>query len=603
MKKYLKMSKEELVECLWDENPDVKRLLKFSKVLREAHDNFFSYLNYFERSYFNIHSENYSEDIPIVERNNAKECIRVMKNIIRTENDRLTGFSAFGLLYGLACGDEKAFNKAGEGFLCEMIFLLKGVKAKSEGYLCYTAPVEYGEGREGALLRSATLDGYSKMMAERFERYKTGADPRLVRGREKMKKKILRYFGAGEKEWGDYRWHLKNVVTDLETVEALVSLSRQEREGLALAEKHGIAFQITPYYLSLFNESGRCADDASIRAQVLHSANYCKSVVRNRKKGADMDFMGEKSTSPADLITRRYAQIVILKPYDSCPQICTYCQRNWEITDLKSARTTKEKLRAAIAWIAGNPSIYEVLLTGGDPLTLSNAALDEILGELAKIKHIIRVRIGTRTLVTMPQRIDDGLISVLKKYHKWGLREICVMTHFQHFTEVTPEAIAACEKLKLAGMNIYNQQVFTYFNSRKFETALLRKTLKLAGIDPYYTFNTKGKGETADFRVPISRLEQERKEEARLLPGIVRTDEPVFNVPKIGKSHLRAWQDHEPIMITPSGERIYRFFPWESRFAARDAYIYTDVSLYGYLKRLESDGEDPDDYKTIWYYF
>jgi lysine 2,3-aminomutase len=101
----------------------------------------------------------------------------------------------------------------------------------------------------------------------------------------------------------------------------------------------------------------------------------------------------------------------------------------------------------------------------------------------------------------------------------------------------------------------------------------------------------------------VSRLEQERKEEARLLPGIVRTDEPVFNVPKIGKSHLRAWQDHEPIMITAAGERIYRFFPWESRFAARDAYVYKDVSIYDYLKRLEADGENPDDYKTIWYYF
>ncbi|OQA74273.1 MAG: Glutamate 2,3-aminomutase [bacterium ADurb.Bin243] len=215
----------------------------------------------------------------------------------------------------------------------------------------------------------------------------------------------------------------------------------------------------------------------------------------------------------------------------------------------------------------------------------------------------MRIRIGTRTLVTMPQRIDEGLIEILKKYHKWGRREICIMTHFQHFSEITPEACAACEKIKSAGMNIYNQQVFTFFNSKKFETCLLRKTLKIIGVDPYYTFNTKGKQETADFRVPIARLEQERKEEARLLPGIVRTDEPVFNVPKIGKSHLRAWQDHEPIMITADGKRIYRFFPWESRFAVSDAYVYADVSIYDYLKRLESEGENVDDYKTIWYYF
>lgn len=116
-------------------------------------------------------------------------------------------------------------------------------------------------------------------------------------------------------------------------------------------------------------------------------------------------------------------------------------------------------------------------------------------------------------------------------------------------------------------------------------------------------FNTKGKEETSDFRVPIARLLQESKEEARLLPGIMRTDEPVFNVPRIGKSHLRAWQDHEPIMILADGRRVYRFLPWDSRLIASDDYLYTDVSIYDYLKRLYHDGEDVDQYRSIWYYF
>lgn len=603
MKQFLKMSKEELIDYLWEENPDVKRLLKFSKISYEARNNFFAYLNFYERNYFNVQSEHYNEDIPIVERNNAKECIRVLKNIIRTENDKISGWSAFELLFSLACDEKKASAAVSEGFLCEMIFLLKGVKAKSESYLCYTGPEEYEDGRGGAIKRSRTLDSYSRLMFDRFKSFKTGMDKGLLAERKKMKNKILKFFNAEESDWQDYKWHLKNVVSDIKTLSKLVSLSAEEKGGLELAARYGIPFQITPYYLSLFNEKGRTSWDASIRAQVLHGKNYCENVAKSRKAGADMDYMGEKSTSPADLLTRRYAQIVILKPYDSCPQICTYCQRNWEITDLKSASVTGEKLKRAVKWIADNPNVVEVLLTGGDPLTLTNDFLDDILGELSKIKHLMRIRIGTRTLVTMPQRIDEGFIETLKKYHKWGRREICIMTHFQHSSEITPESSAACEKIKSAGMNIYNQQVFTFFNSKKFETCLLRKTLKIIGIDPYYTFNTKGKQETADFRVPIARLEQERKEEARLLPGIVRTDEPVFNVPKIGKSHLRAWQDHEPIMITSDGKRVYRFFPWESRFAVGDAYTYTDVSIYDYLKRLENEGENVDDYKSIWYYF
>ncbi len=603
MKKFMKMNKTELLEYLWKENPDVKRLLKYSKILFEARNNFFAYLNYFERSYFNVQSEHYRTDTPIIERNNAKECIRVLKNITRTENDKLTHCAAFEIIFKLACDKTEYLNKISEGFLCELIFLLKGLKANSSTYLCHSRPVEYENARHAAISRSKTLDSYSNLTLTRYNNYKTGLEKDMIKAREKMKAKILKYYGANESDWNDHRWQLKHVISDLKTLSELVSLNREETEGLKLAAKYSIPFQITPYYLSLFDETGRSDNDRAVRSQVLHSKNYCKNVFKSKQSGADMDYMGEKSTSPIDLITRRYAQIVILKPYDSCPQICTYCQRNWEITDLKSAKTTKDKLKKAIEWIAATPSIVEILLTGGDPLTLNNEPIEMIIKELAAIKHIERIRIGTRTLVTMPQRIDDGFIKIIKKYHKWGKREICIITHFQHPIEITPQACKAVEKLKNAGVNIYNQQVFTYFNSKKYETCLLRKTLKLIGIDPYYTFNTKGKEETIDFRVPIARLEQERKEEARLLPGIVRTDEPVFNVPKIGKSHLRAWQDHEPIMIKPNGKRIYRFYPWESRFAISEAYIYTDVSIYDYLKRLEADGEDIDDYKTIWYYF
>lgn len=122
-------------------------------------------------------------------------------------------------------------------------------------------------------------------------------------------------------------------------------------------------------------------------------------------------------------------------------------------------------------------------------------------------------------------------------------------------------------------------------------------------MDPYYTFNTKGKEETSDFRVPIARISQERKEEARFLPGLTRTDEPVFNVPKLGKSHLKAWQDHELIMIDRQGQRVYRFFPWESKVTHVNDYIYKDVSILKYLKRLQKDGEELEEYKSIWYYF
>ncbi|HQK79572.1 MAG TPA: KamA family radical SAM protein, partial [Syntrophales bacterium] len=341
-----------------------------------------------------------------------------------------------------------------------------------------------------------------------------------------------------------------------------------------------------------------------VRAQVIPSAAYCRSVAESRAKGFDMDFMGEKSTSPIDGITRRYPEIVILKPFNACPQICVYCQRNWEIKSIDDeVQMSREKVREAIAWIADHESITEVLVTGGDPLTLKNDYLDNLLGEIAAIKHVDRIRIGTRVPVTLPFRINDGFLAVLAKYHEWGKREIAIVTHFEHPTEMTEEALEVIKKLKNAGINIYNQQVFTYFNSRKFETCLLRRVLKLCGVDPYYSFSTKGKEETVDFRVPIARIEQERTEEARLLPGLIRTDEPVFNLPRLGKSQLKAWQDHEVIMILPDGRRVYRFYSWEVRLVTARDYLYTDIPIYDYLKRLDADGENVADYSTIWYYF
>jgi len=161
----------------------------------------------------------------------------------------------------------------------------------------------------------------------------------------------------------------------------------------------------------------------------------------------------------------------------------------------------------------------------------------------------------------------------------------------------------AVQKFRRYGIDVYNQLVYTFFNSRRFEASALRAKLRLIGVTPYYTFNTKGKEETDEYRVPIARLLQEQQEEARLFPGTVRTDEVVFNVPGLGKNYLRAGQNHDVIAILPDGRRIYEFHPWEKKLFLVDTYLYADVSIHGYLKRLRGIGEKTSDYKTIWYYY
>ncbi|WP_217423123.1 KamA family radical SAM protein [Methanocella conradii] len=505
-------SKEDLLEEMWLEGHYIKKMLASAKSLHEARDLFFDHLNDLERHYFNVYSDKHYKNLHIIEKNNAKECIRVLKNVIRTENEHLTGFSALKVLYNLAKDKKGALARVKEGFLAEFIYLFRGIYGKSDIF-CDSL---YDSGAtsdrvQASSIRSQQLDNYSMKMRQYFRRYKTGLDPEVIKRRDELKHDILSYFGASIEDWRDVSWQMSRIIKDVKTLSALVTLDKDEISALRYAEKNRIPFQITPYYLSLFNKDGKSDDDRAVRAQVLPSKRYCKRIAINRRYGADLDFMGEKWTSPIDGITRRYPQILILKPYDSCPQICVYCQRNWEIKCLDEAKVTKEKVKKAIDWIRENENITEVLVTGGDPLTLNDRYIGWLMDEVASIGHVERIRIGTRVLVTMPFRIGDRLIEILKKYHEPGRREVCIVTHFEHPMEMTPDSLEAIQKIRKAGMSVYNQQVFTYYNSRKFETVFLRKVLKVCGVDPYYTFNTKGKEETIDFRVPIARIEQERK--------------------------------------------------------------------------------------------
>ncbi len=602
MKRLIRYDKQRLLRELWQADSRVRDILGEARNLHNARGRLMDYLNSLEDKYFNITSGMKIIGKHIIERNNAKECIRVFKNILRTENEKLTGCSALQHLYNLARYPKASLEAVHEGFLCELIFLFWGINANS-GIL----PERFGTLRRDvagdAQRRSKHLDRYARHIRNAMKRYRTGFDKEQRKARYESTKKILEYFGATRKEWQDYRWHFKHLIRDLKTLQALARLSDDEEAGIKAAAKYGIPFQITPHYLSLFTLSGRNEYDRILRAQVIPSVDYCKKVKENRDKGIDLDFMGERATSPVPAITRRYPQIVILKPFDSCPQICVYCQRNWEIKESDSIDVRDKDISRALSWLTKNTEINEVLVTGGDPLMLRSSRLDALLGKLAQLRHIERIRIGTRMLVTLPFRFDDELLDVFKKYHELGKREVCIITHIESPLEITGDVLNAVKRIKALGISIHNQQVFTYYNSRHYESSHLRKVIRRCGIEPYYTFNTKGKEETTDFRVPIARLQQEMKEESRLMPGLVRTDNPVFNVPRLGKSNLRAWQDHEPIMLLPNGRRVYRFYPWESRLDYADDYIYTDVSIYDYLKRLYMDAEDIGDYQSIWYYF
>jgi lysine 2,3-aminomutase len=554
-----------------------------------------------------VDSYHKTPDMPSLEWVLTHDTVEACQNLFSQRNVSLARFNFPAYLDALANGRlPKDQAPPSSGFFAELDHLVRGIARLTRIYPDQIPAFLKHKGQKAARLRSADLSRMAKTGRRFMEHYASGLDPKVIRRRSRNKLRILNRFDATDLEWNSWSWHCRHIIRDADKLASLVRISDDEYRSVKAAQDTDLPFGITPYYLTLLDNRPNSPHDRGVRAQVIPSLAYVQSISRAKRQGCtSMDFMLENDTSPIDGITRRYPNVVILKPVLTCPQICVYCQRNWQIEDVHSntAAVDTKVVDRAIDWIAKNREINEVLITGGDPFLLSNSRIEHLLRRLSANPNILRIRIGTRTPVTLPQRITDALTKIVNRYHIPGKREMIIVTHFEHLYEITPEAMEAVQKFRRSGINVYNQLVYTFYNSRKFEAAALRQKLRLIGVTPYYTFNTKGKDETDDFRVPIARLLQEQKEEARLLPGTVRTDEAVFNVPGLGKNYLDASQHHNVISILPDGRRVYEFHPWEKKLALVDTYVYTDVSIYQYLKRLKATGENGRNYRSIWYYY
>ncbi|NQU26138.1 MAG: KamA family radical SAM protein [Candidatus Nealsonbacteria bacterium] len=542
--------------------------------------------------------------LPSQELIRVRDCSRALLSVMSRRSDERSGFSATLALWDIACGRPRPDLRT--GFFAEMVNWIRGLEGRAEFQYVGEVRIDHNlTGRSAAVVRSAELDRLWEIVESATVRSPSGLSDEAQVLRGVRKEHILAQLGATEDNWNDWNWHVENRVVDPETLARLASVSDEEVDAIEKALKAKLPFAITPYYVSLMDDSSGDRDRA-IRAQVIPPHDYVDWMTKHR--GAlehSCDFMLESDTSPIDLITRRYPAIVILKPYITCPQICVYCQRNWEIDQSMApeAMAADEKVEAAIQWIGQHPTVREVLVTGGDPLVLSDGKLQDLMSRLAALPNVELIRLGTRTPVTLPMRITEELAAMLGSFRELGRRDVAVVTHIEHPYEVTMDVARAVDRLKRNGISVYNQHVYTFFVSRRMESAMLRMLIRKIGIDPYYTFAPKGKEETASYRVPLARIFQEQKEEARLIPGLRRTDEAVYNIPGLGKNYLRAGQDRDLVALMPDGSRVYEFHPWEKNLVECETLLTTDVPVLDYLRRLAEIGEDPNDYDSIWFYF
>jgi len=479
--------------------------------------------------------------------------------------------------------------------------------------------------------------------------------------------------------WKSSLFHLRFAVRSPDLLNELLgnSLDPDTMKLLKEAEEKGIPFFVNPYYLSLLHVRVpyfSIGADLAIRYYVIYSKQLIDEynhIVAWEKE--DIVEPGKPNAAgwllPSDYsIHRRYPEVAILIPDTmgrACGGLCASCQRmydfqrgnlNFNLDKLKPNETWEEKLQRLLEYFEQDSQLRDILITGGDALMSSDKSLRKILDEvynmaLRKIKNnknrpegekyaeIVRVRLGSRLPVYLPQRITPALVEILENFKKKaseiGIRQFFIQTHFESPMEVTPESRDAISLLNSSGWTVTNQLVFTTAASRRGHSAQLRKILNEIGVLNYYTFSVKGYMENNFNFATNERAVQEQIEEKAYgkIPeeyqDVIRnfpqeaeslteninkllektelpflgTDRNVLNLPGVGKSLT-----FRTIGITRYGRRILEFELDHTRnhspvMREMDKVIIIESkSISEYLQQLEDIGEDISDYESIWGY-
>ncbi|HVJ68142.1 MAG TPA: KamA family radical SAM protein [Caulifigura sp.] len=296
---------------------------------------------------------------------------------------------------------------------------------------------------------------------------------------------------ATDKEWNDWRWQSRHRIKNLEQMERMLSLTHEERTAL-IEGGQMLPVGVTPYYMSLL--------DAENPEQPLRRTVVPSSKEFLRTKGEADDPLGEDGHSPVPGLVHRYPDRVLLLALDFCSTYCRYCTRS-RVVGHGELMANEKRLELAFDYLRKTPQVRDVLISGGDPLSLSEDKLDWILGKLRAIPHIEFIRIGTKMPAVLPQRITPQLTRVLRKYHP-----LWMSVHFLHPDECTPESARACARLADAGIPLGSQTVLLkgVNDSVPVMKELMHKLL-LMRVRPYYLYQCDPISGSAHFRTSIDK--------------------------------------------------------------------------------------------------
>ena len=308
----------------------------------------------------------------------------------------------------------------------------------------------------------------------------------------RMKTRNGLFSEVSPQDWNNWRWQVAHRATTVQNLEDCgISLTDDERKGIEVTLGR-LRMAVTPYYLSLIN-----LDDPydPIRKQAiptdeeLYFAPY-----------EDADPLAEDEFSPVPGLTHRYPDRVLLLVTDQCAMYCRHCTRR-RFAGQHDNFVPMEQIMLGIDYIREHQEIRDVLISGGDPLMLSDVALEKVMSELRKIDHVEIIRFGSRTPIVCPQRITPELCNMIKKYHP-----VWCNVQFNHPKELTEEAKNACAMLVDAGIPLGNQSVLLAgVNDCVYVMKDLVNALVRARVRPYYIYNCDPSLGLSHFRTPVSK--------------------------------------------------------------------------------------------------
>ncbi|MGE0142807.1 MAG: KamA family radical SAM protein [Planctomycetota bacterium] len=317
------------------------------------------------------------------------------------------------------------------------------------------------------------------------------AEPPVI-GEQTARFRAKHFPEVTDKEWSDWKWQLRNRVRDLGALERMLELTDDERTMVAsLGDRLPVG--ITPYYASLMDPND--PSEGLRRTMVPVGAETIESPMELE------DPLAEDADMPVPGLVHRYPDRVLFLVTSFCAVYCRYCTRSRLVGKTGEYHFNHAQYQAAIDYIAATKSIRDVLISGGDPLTMADDRIEWLLSRLRAIPHVEFIRIGSKVPAVLPQRITPELTAILRKYHPFWMS-----IHFTHPREVTPEVAEACGRLADAGIPLGSQTVLMKGVNDDVGTMkqLMHGLLKIR-VRPYYIYQMDPIPGSAHFRTPVEK--------------------------------------------------------------------------------------------------